>query len=150
MTDDTWTDDDDARYQMAALPPNHPVNLARVFFHGVRDESLDRSILDRMVTPESKDAWGDFSATRETMRSIEGPAIGSLANTALGADDVVYVKILSGVGEGYTTNTMADVEAMVFTFVWRPEADLWQIHQFGELVHPENLPRTSPGSAPAV
>lgn len=153
MTEEQWTDDDDAQFAMAALPPDHPVNIARVFFLGVRDENLAPEILEIIVTPESRRSWGDFSSTRDTIRSLAGAGIGSLAHRAHGADDVVYVNVLTGVSSGFTLTQPTPVEGMVFTLVWRPEAGhsgMWQIHQFGEYALPENLPRTSPGVAPEV
>ncbi|MEN0022230.1 MAG: hypothetical protein AAGC61_03035 [Microbacterium sp.] len=150
MTDETWTDDDDAQFRMAALPPQHPVHVARVFFLGVRDGSLDPVVRDHLVTPESRPAWGDFSNARADFGAIANPAVGSLAHRSGSADDVVYVRIVPDVEEGYTEQTGGFLAGPVFTLVWRPEANLWQIHQFGEPVEPRYLPRTSPGIAPAV
>lgn len=146
-----WTERDEADFYYSALDASHPVKQASVFFMAVLSGEYGGEVLVAFVTPESRDAWGDFSAAREAFREIESPGIGSQARPAEGSPDVVYVKVLDSVAEPHLVHSPTPVVVPgVFTLVWRPELDRWLIHGFGEYLLPEAVPRTSPGEAPNV
>ncbi len=156
MTDDEhvsekWTSRDDRLFAFDALPPGHPIRVVTQFFSRVLAGAGDVFELGQMVTPESRDSWGDdFALTREIFETVEDYAFGSHAETAEGAVDVAYVKMFLGVKEGYTSQGGEILRAKIFTLVWRPELDGWRIHAYGLPAAPEYMPRTSPGIAPSV
>lgn len=151
MSDSEWSDSDDAAVAFEALGDRHPVRRASLFFAAVRDGGYGPEILEPFVTPEVRADWGDFSEIRGVFLGLDRPGIGSIANEAVGAPDVVYVKVLEQVDRGYWVTEEAPVRVPgVFTMIWRPDHDAWLIHRFGEYALPEDLPRTSPGAAPKV
>ncbi|MDA4893289.1 hypothetical protein [Microbacterium resistens] len=148
---DEWTQRDEAEFYFTALEASHPVKRASVFFMMVLRGDFDADVVGSFVTPESRPAWGDFSAARGSFESIGSPGIGSHARPAEGAPDVVYVKVLDSVHEAHLVTTPTPVVVPgVFTMIWRPEVGAWLIHSFGDYLLPEVVPRTSPGSAPSV
>ena len=105
--------------------------------------------LHNLVTPESLDAWGDFSEAAKGLEAIQNPGFGSRANRAHDASDVAYVKILSNIEQSYeVTEEQVVLAAAVVTLVWRPEFGQWMVHGLGDHIRPEGLPRTSPNDAP--
>lgn len=135
----------------SALGADHPVKIATAVFMAIKDGSFSAPAVSQFFTPESLADWGDFSTAQARFASIDSPGIGTTANPAVGAPDVVYVKILPGAEEAWETDKTTPVVADgVFTFVWRPELGGWKIHRYGEYALPEHLPRTSPGSAPSL
>lgn len=151
MSDDEWSETDEAMVMFESLSDDHPVRRAQMFFIALLDDSYGAEYLEQFVTPEVRKDWGDFSAARSSLRALDRPGIGSIANEAHGAPDVVYVKLLEHVDSGYIIPESSLIEvAGIFTMVWRPEHGAWLIHRFGDYSLPENLPRTSPGDAPPV
>lgn len=151
MKDEEWTESDDAAVVFEGLGEDHPVRRASLFIAALLDGRAGPDLLEQFVTPEVRDDWGDFSAAREGFQALDRYGIGSIANEAYGAPDVVYVKVLEHVDKGYMIpdGTVFEI-AGVFTMVWRPEFGAWLIHRFGDYALPENLPRSSPGVAPPV
>lgn len=151
LRDDSWTSADDALLHFHSLPDGHPVNAVRDFVAELWDESTTTEALSRFVTPESVAQWGGFGTARRFVREDPGIAIGGNALRAVGAHDVVYIKVVDDVGAPeFRETARTDVRAWV-TLVWRPELASWRIHAIGEQqIDPATLPRTSPGIAPAV
>lgn len=132
-----------------ALPEpslDDPVSVALLFVRGLGDPVEYRDALDFLVTPESRPAWGDFTAAAGRYAAIQDPGFGSMINLAEGAEDVGYFKILSNVTTSYEVlDDQLIAFAAVITLVWRPEFDRWMVHSIGDYVKPEDLPRTARG-----
>lgn len=108
------------------------------------DDETARGALEPLVTPESRHAWGDFSAAAAGPQAI----VASPPKRLPDARDVAYVTVLPHVAEGFRSTAEQDVEAAFLTVVWRPEYGGRQIHSAGEPIRPDDLPRTSPDDAP--
>ena len=136
----------------AALPEpslDDPVAVGILFLKALRDPGQYSNALHNLVTPESLDAWGDFSEAAKGLEAIQNPGFGSRANRAHDASDVAYVKILSNIEQSYeVTEEQVVLAAAVVTLVWRPEFGQWMVHGLGDHIRPEDLPRTSPNDAP--
>jgi hypothetical protein len=150
MSNDEWTTSDDAAFEAATRDETHPSTIALAFMSVMEDPTGWTEELRSIVTPESVDSWGDFSAAAAVVASINDWGLGSVPNAAYEAPDVAYVKILRGVTESYQQegDDLILVPA-VLTLVWRPEFGRWLVHGIGNAVRPEDVPRTSPGEAPA-
>ena len=142
---------------MEAMGLRHPLTIALQFVSALDKEDDNSEWLGHLVTPESRENWGDFTSAKRAYRSINEPGFGSLVNRPDGASDVGYFKILSDVTESYEVDQPRAVmiPAMI-TLVWRPEAGpadnpgMWLVHQFGDPADPAELihVRTSPNKAP--
>jgi len=148
MTDSTWSAADDAHAAISGYGPEEPLLTAFTFLQGI-DNRLSRDEMSATVTPESIDAWGDFSVIRDALAEIGDWGVGSYPEPAPTASDVAYVKILANVPEVYQQQETASVAiAAWITLVWRPEAGIWLVHAFGNALDPTDVPRSSPGVAP--
>lgn len=131
----------------AALPEpsfTDPVSVSIMFCNGLKDPVYWRNALLNLATPESHNAWGDFSSASEFLRSIEEAGYGSEVNIAEGAPDVAYFKIMRGITQSYQVlDAQPVLAAAVLTLVWRPEFNQWLVHSVGEPMRPEELPRTA-------
>jgi hypothetical protein len=155
--EDKWTAFDDEQVQMEAMGLHHPLTVALEFARELAEEEDNAEWLAQLVTPESRESWGDFTSAKRAYRLINQPGFGSRVNRPKGASDVGYFKILSGVAEGFDVNQAGEtmVPAMI-TLVWRPEAGpadkrgMWLVHGFGVPLDPADLihVRTSPDNAP--
>lgn len=150
MSDMEWGPDDEAQAAVAGYGPDEPFFTVQAFVSGLHDDSTPSEVLRSAVTPESVEAWGDFSGVREYLKSLGDWGVGSYPAPAAGAPDVAYVKVLRDVPQTYrqTTDEMLLVPA-VLTLVWRPEVGFWLVHSIGEPADPSVLTRTSPGVAPS-
>jgi hypothetical protein len=105
---------------------NHP---AGPNVHALRD----------LVTPESRDRWGDFS---HTAAQLTGCGLTSPAEPAPGTDQVAYVRYV--INPGYNLQASGDVPITaeaIGTLVHRPELGGWKVHQIGERLSAEDVPR---------
>jgi hypothetical protein len=141
-----WSTTDDALAAVVAYHDGHPIQVASTFL-----SSLDEpETLALLVTPESREAWGDFEAFRGAL-SREEWGLASFAHAASDAIDVAYTRVVANVSEVYFSDLTRQVRLVgVFTHVWRPEAGFWMIHEFGEPLPSARVPRSSPGIAPSV
>ncbi len=118
-------------------PPGSPWRVGYAFYMALtRKSGLRLDLVRNLVTPESLDAWGDFSSSRELLK---GTSITTLADTP--APGVAYVRYPSDRGQTLRadTDTMIMVRA-VATLQYRPELGEWRVHQLGEYCHPDHLP----------
>lgn len=153
----TWVELDESR-AYAAFPDRpdltNPVWVAAAFTSGLLAEELDVAALSRMVTPESLGDWGDFSEASAFVDAIPSSGLSNRAPRAVGAPDVAYPRVLDTMASvGHEGALVIHGERLAegvypLTLVWRPEAGAWLVHAFRD-VSPSELPRTSPGSAPA-
>lgn len=151
-----WTDEDDASVEYDALPDWHPSIFVDVFRAALETESTEERnalLAQAFVTPESIEAWGDFSRAEALFAS--GLKISMTAFFPSEAvHDVAYVRLVET--SEHCSPRLADVPATVHaTLVWRPELvgppkSSWRIHHLGEPVVPEFLPRTAPAADPSA
>jgi hypothetical protein len=131
----------------AALPGpslRDPLSVGMMFLNALEDHVHHPNALLTLTTPESHPAWGDFSETAEMLRSIDDYGVGSVANRAVDAPDVAYVKVFRGVTQPHQVLDEQPVPAAaVMTLVWRPELDRWVVHAMGGSLPPEYVPRTA-------
>jgi len=143
-TDLAWTDDDDASLHLAVAATEgraNPLNVAAWFFHALLLEPLDRHELAILVTPESRESWGDFSEAAQGLQSIRAPGLHARALYDPNAEDVAYVGIVQDVA---VSRVVEDAPlALVITLVRRSELGGWLVHAMGGAIGPvEVLPRS--------
>lgn len=103
--------------------------------------NLDNGSLQRVVTPESRDNWGDL---RDLKTRTEGS--GLTTGVIKPVYDVAYVRLMDNAPqsggphrvEGYGI----EVDAMVITLVLREELGGWRVHSVGYPADMDELPRT--------
>lgn len=148
-----WTEEDDARVIVEGLPEWHP----SLFVHQFRQALLvdppvpPLLLTEGFVTPESAEAWGDYSAARGWAKSAS--KISTTAHYGRGATDVAYVRLVF-TDEWIAPNNDTPEHAVV-TLVWRPDIEVlpglgWRIHAVGEALDPQTLPRTAIGFDPRI
>jgi hypothetical protein len=124
--------------------PDGPWVAAAAFQQLLGSDRADRlEILRAMVTPDSVDAWGDFSGVRDlpadaamTTR-VDSPALG-----------VAYVRFVADPGQVLVADrpTMISPRAAA-TLQYRPESGRWLVHAVGHYVLPEDLPVVPSGGS---
>src|SRR3954447_19503680 len=89
------------------------------------------TLLERIVTPESRADWGDFQDTAADLERLGQWGVGSQPKRAVSAIDVAYTALLPEVPNTprSTTDPRAPTVAVI-TSVWRPERGLWMVHAF--------------------
>lgn len=119
-----------------------PVAVAHLFFSAVQQHEEFQVALLNITTPESHEAWGDFSEAAAFLASVEDLGFSSMVNQAVGDPGVVYASILSGVTQGFEVLDEQIVQAeAVLTIVRRPDHDgRWLVHQMGPPLLPEEVP----------
>lgn len=147
-----WDVNDDAAAAIANYPPNHPYMVVMGLAAGLANLENDREVLGRIVTPESRPAWGDFTPAVAAFESWGDWGLGSRIQVAEGASDVAYARFFLGIPDTIRATGREELMlAAIVTLVWRPEHDIWMIHGIGpEPLHPDDVPRTSPNNAPRV
>ncbi len=138
------TSDEEAARALPEPSLTDPVAVSLMFCNALEDPAHYRNALLNLTTPESHNAWGDFSVAAEFLQSIEDRGYGSMINKAAGTQDVGYFKVLSGATESYQVlDEQPVLVAAVLTLVWRPERNQWLVHSIGDPLLPEDLPRTA-------
>lgn len=147
-----WTEEDDSALELELLPAWHPSLFVDAFRVGLQNfnESTEAIARGGFVTPESVDAWGDFTAAREIASS--SLKISMTALWGIGAPDVAYVRLVD-TDEWRATDMRAVPAAAIVTLVWRPKIAIipgmsWRIHSVGVPLHPDEVPRTAAGIDP--
>lgn len=148
MTEDhTLSELDQSLFTFETLAEDPPSRLVTVFHDLLHSEERPVELLSRLVTPEMRDDWGDFSDASQFIVD-QSIAISAPALRHKGAEDVAYVKLVPDDGVYLAEVPKDDVLAYV-TLVWRPEKGGWLIHCIGQPVPPPALPRTeNDGAAP--
>lgn len=131
----------------AALPEESltdPVSVGVMFCNALAEDPVHwNNALRNLTTPESAESWGDFKAASRYLNSIEDMGYTNRVNFALGAPDVAYFKIVGDVRQSYEILDEQPVDcAAILTLVWRPEYGMWMVHDLGDYMKPEDLPRT--------
>jgi hypothetical protein len=119
-----------------------PVSVGIMFCNALEDPVQYRNALLRLVTPESRPAWGDFGEASRFITSIEDLGYGSRTEPAAGDDNVHYFKIMQGITQSY--EVLEDQVVFlkgVLTLVWRPKHRQWMVHAIGGgYTRPEDVP----------
>jgi len=154
MTDDRWTDADDALLAMHMLPTEHPVALTAAIWEALDDYEANSGALSTWVTPECRDDWGDFSTVSEALASQALALVGTARQRA-GEADIAFVWLIRKGAPAAPARMSQEDEAVIigaiFTWVWRPELGGWRLHSVGgAMPEADRLPRTSPNAAPAI
>ncbi len=134
-------DDDDqaaAQAQLGMLSPDNPTSVALAFVGALAHEDYMEHIEDlrRLCTPESVEAWGDFSEVRVR---LQDRGLGTFPEYP--APGVAYVRLpasprLQGRATGPVT-----VDSLILTLQQRPDIDgHWHVHSVGLPCLPEALP----------
>jgi hypothetical protein len=84
-----------------------------MFCNALANPSHFLAVLEMLTTPESRNAWGDFTSTADFLNSIENRGYGSMVNEAFDAPDVCY----SRSSEGSLSPTRSSTPSL---FPWRP------------------------------
>jgi hypothetical protein len=136
--------DDEADASIPEPSSTNAVAVGMAFVSTLATDPLDLDGLAFLVTPESLPSWGDFSGPAAWLATIGDWGVGSVANEAIGAPDVAYVKIVRGVDQScQVVDEQIIAVPGVVTLVWRPERGMWLVHAIGEFVRPEDVPRTA-------
>ncbi len=147
---DDWTTNDPSLYlpEQSTRDPNF---VAMCFLAAVRWPEGSEDMLERLVTPQSRPSWGDFSDVISYVGSMREPGASTKHSRGAEARDVAYVSLLSGVGDGYVLPSGSPlVSDDVLTLVWHQDADSWLVASLGTFVPVAKLERPSIGLAPEV
>lgn len=152
MSDEVWTDEDDAAAFAEGLPDHHPTK----FVDALRTVACDErgaKLLPFMVTPESEDQWGgEFQVLRDFLEQPH--RISTTPLYGIDAPDVAYVRFVKDSGP-WIVEDLDSVEAVAHaTLVWRPElpavveGGAWRIHALGDPIDPQYVARSAEGTDP--
>lgn len=101
------------------------------------NDGPDVEQLERLVTPESRPRWGDFSAAAETLRTA-----GMIQTVEFAGPEVVYVPFTPDSGRPVELRPGAPLLVLAFaTLVRDPRWVGWRVHQLGVKASPEEVPR---------
>src|SRR5665213_313665 len=89
--------DKDSSVTGAGFDPSDPFEVAFQFLEGIREPVEWAEALSMLVTPESLDDWGDFTAANEWISARPGSGLLTGIQSAFGTDDVVYVRVIADV-----------------------------------------------------
>jgi hypothetical protein len=151
MNGNRWTEEDEAMLALEALPGDEPIKLTIAVWNALTADADHRELVRGVVTPESAESWGDFSQLAAALDD-ENLGIVSKVRQEPGTTDVAVVWLLRDPGPARMMRgaEFANI-AFMFTWVWRPELGGWRLHEVGtRWVPTSELPRTSPGDAPAL
>ena len=136
------TEDFDLHAEESQEIANDPRRIGNWFFRALHDRAKNLDDLHLIVTPESRPLWGSFEIAAALLDSIEDPGMLQEAVYADGDPEVCYMRVIRE-AEGHTFTTPATMldDPLLITLVWRPDHGRWMVHGFGDLVHPERVPR---------
>lgn len=117
-----------------------PVEVARLFTAGLLTPVEALPLLEFLVAPETREKWGDFTPTSESIKSEGFAGIWAKETYALGDRTVAYVPLLSSSDMGKVESGPAIVLANL-SLVWREDLDRWIVFALGESAPPEVAPR---------
>lgn len=153
MPEDRWSSlskmdvsDEEARLSAIRFDPTDPYAVAVLFLQCLEDHHQYLNALENLITPESRNAWGDFSEAAAILASIEDYAVGSKPEPAFGDPHVCYANVLRGVTTSFEViEEQLIMAAAAITLVWRPELlGMWRVHAFGAGTVPPDLVPHSP------
>jgi hypothetical protein len=118
-----------------------PVAVGALFAEALRDPVGNRATLERVTTPESRPAWGDFTGAAAVLSSIEDWGVAGVAPKAAADPTVCYLGVLRGVTRDHDAleGRSEDVAAII-NLVWRPDFGQWMVHGIGDHLRPGQIP----------
>jgi hypothetical protein len=136
------TEDFDLYAEESQEIANDPRRIGYWFFRALHDRAKNLDDLHLIVTPESRALWGSFEIAAALLDSIEDPGMLQQAVYADGDPEVCYMRVVREAKEHTfsTPITMLD-DPLLITLVWRPDHGRWMVHGFGDVVHPDRVPR---------
>lgn len=121
---------------------------AQSFLAWLEDPAEHVDELAAFVTPEAREAWGDFTVPARVLEDLAPWGLGSQPKELPGLPDVRYAYVIPEVAQDMRSTAEQGTVAVILTLVWRAEHDRWMVASFGAPVPPEGLPRSSPGVGP--
>jgi hypothetical protein len=136
------TEDFDLYAEESQEIANDPRQIGYWFFRALHDRARNLDDLHLIVTPESRPLWGAFEIAAALLDSIEDPGMLQEAVYAHGDLEVCYMRVIREAKE-HTFITPATImdDPLLITLVWRPDHGRWMVHGFGDMVHPDRVPR---------
>ncbi|AUI51339.1 hypothetical protein [Arthrobacter crystallopoietes] len=111
--------------------------VARLFCDALLDPGRFRHTLVSLVTPGSREYWGDFGAAAGELRDIPDWDAAPVAEPAPENPEVAYVRIFPAGAAGTTRRSGHPADgAAVVTLVWQDQLGAWLVHAFGQPVDP--------------
>lgn len=138
------------REGMKAFHEDPAASTGLMFCNALAERKTYLNALNNLVTPESREAWGDFSEAADFLDSVSDAGFGTKADRAFGDNKVAYFKILSNIP---TSIRVIDEQPVliraVLTLVYRHNVPVynggsgWLVHGLGQMIRPEELPHGS-------
>lgn len=105
--------------------------VARLFCEALLDPGQFRHTLVSLVTPASREYWGDFRAAAGELRDIPDWDAAPVAEPAPENPAVAYVRIFPAGAAGTTRRSGHPVDGVaVVTLVWRDQLGAWLVQSF--------------------
>ncbi|WP_087872366.1 hypothetical protein [Arthrobacter globiformis] len=121
-----------------------PRRIGYWFLRALHDRARSLDDLHLIVTPESRPLWGSFEIAAALLDSIEDPGMLQEAVYAHGDLDVCYMRVIREAQAHLAQTPPAALDdPLLITLVWRPDHGRWMVHGFGDMVHPDRVPRGS-------
>lgn len=126
-----------------------PHATALTFLYQLEQPARSVRALHALTTPESHDAWGDFSGAAAGVASLGLWELEPKLSRPAGANDVAYAVVREPIDRvGSAAHAPVMSRMAIITMVWRQEQQRWLVHSLGRYVCPEDLPRSTGGVAP--
>lgn len=121
------------------LPFETPIGTALAFLHALEDRAEFLVALLRLTTPESHEAWGDFSQAEAHLASVGPWSVGTGGQVD---GDAAYIAVFRDTtGRSYlVTDDVQVAAAVVISLVRRPAHGGWLVHGMGHSIPPEGMP----------
>jgi hypothetical protein len=114
--------------------------VARLFCEALMDPAHFRNTLESLVTPDSREYWGDFSVATRKLQQVPDWDTASVAEPAAGNPAVAYVGIFpSGAAGSMPYSGRPAGGGAVVTLVWRDHLGAWLVHAFGPPADPATV-----------
>jgi hypothetical protein len=119
-----------------------PAGTALCFIQALQDPSAYRQALTNLTTPESREAWGDFSSAAALFAEIANAGLATPGQRPV--PDVAYVAVMRDVETAlYVDGGVMVQSPAVVSLVDRPDLGGWLVHAFdAAFVLPEDMPRS--------
>ena len=133
--------DAEARAAAPEFSLGDPVVVGQMFCNALDDHVEFLPALGKLVVPQTRAGWGDFSAAAAFLASINDRGFASVAERAVGVDDVAYCKIFRDVPTSYqVTESQVLFAAAIITLVRQTDTGVWRVYSLGrEYVRPEDI-----------
>ncbi|MDQ1734602.1 MAG: hypothetical protein QOH56_853 [Pseudonocardiales bacterium] len=124
-------------------PFETPAATALLFLQALAEDVHEyRNALLRITTPESWDAWGDFTEAAEMVASLGGEW-GIQSRGSLPEPGIAYIALMRDTPTAlYVDGDVFINAAAIVSLVHRPALGGWRVHSYGaDYWPPDDLPR---------